>query len=127
MLGMNCRRLIQLSVMVWVITGMAVMAYEPALNLILPRGGTRGQELEIHLHGSRLNEPQELLFYQIILLKQDIPLPSNNPTKILEEGESTGTTRFFTGSNLEIARTNALPDALQRACEAMVSRLADGF
>ena len=52
---------------------------------------------------------------------------ANNPTKILEEGESTGTTRFFTGNNLEIARTNAIPDALQRACEAMVSRLADGF
>jgi len=38
-------------------------AFDPQLNLIMPRGGTRGQELEIHLHGNRMHEPQELLFY----------------------------------------------------------------
>ena len=40
-----------------------VDAFEPALNLILPRGGTRGQEIEIHLHGKNLFEPQELILY----------------------------------------------------------------
>lgn len=48
-------------------------------------------------------------------------------SRILEQGESKGTTRFFAGGNLEIARANALPDALSRACENMISRLADGF
>ena len=38
-------------------------AFDPLLNLIMPRGGTRGQELEIHLHGERMHDPQELLFY----------------------------------------------------------------
>jgi hypothetical protein len=41
----------------------AVEAFDPLLHLVLPRGGTRGQELEINLHGARLYEPQELLFY----------------------------------------------------------------
>lgn len=52
---------------------------------------------------------------------------AENPTLILDSGESKGLTRFFTGDNLEIARTNALPDALRRASEAIVTRLADGF
>lgn len=52
---------------------------------------------------------------------------ADNPALILEKGESKGTTRFFAGDNLEIARTNALPDALRRASEAIATRLADGF
>lgn len=52
---------------------------------------------------------------------------ATNPVKILEKGESQGDTRFFAGGNLEVARTNALPDALRRACESMTLRLADGF
>ena len=52
---------------------------------------------------------------------------ADNPILILEQGESKGLTRLFAGDNLEIARTNALPDALRRASEAIVTRLADGF
>ena len=52
---------------------------------------------------------------------------ARNPALVLEKGESRGRTRFFAGGNLHIARTNALPDALRRACEAMTTRLADGF
>jgi len=52
---------------------------------------------------------------------------ADNPTLILDQGETKGQTRFFAGDNLEIARTNALPDALRRASEAIVTRLADGF
>lgn len=52
---------------------------------------------------------------------------ANNPARILEKGKSKGRTRFFAGDNLQIARTNALPDALQRACESMTARIADGF
>lgn len=50
-----------------------------------------------------------------------------NPTQVLEKGKSKGRTSFFAGDNLTIARTNALPDALERASQAMVSRIADGF
>lgn len=52
---------------------------------------------------------------------------ADNPTRILEQGESKGNTRFFAGGNLHVARTNALPDALRRATESMVMRFSDGF
>ncbi len=52
---------------------------------------------------------------------------ASDPTRILERGTSRGSTRFFAGGNLHVARTNALPDALRRACESMTTRLADGF
>jgi hypothetical protein len=48
-------------------------------------------------------------------------------SKVLASGSSTGTSRFFVDSNLQTSRTNALPDALERASESMVSRLANGF
>ncbi|MBT8036981.1 MAG: hypothetical protein KJO21_05505 [Verrucomicrobiae bacterium] len=50
-----------------------------------------------------------------------------DPSRVLERGTSKGTTRFFARGNLHIARTNALPDALRRACESMTTRIADGF
>lgn len=52
---------------------------------------------------------------------------AQDPSRILEKGKSHGTTRFFAGGNLHVARTNAIPDALRRASESMTARLADGF
>jgi hypothetical protein len=52
---------------------------------------------------------------------------AKNPTKILASGKSSGTSQFYVAPNLETARTNALPDALERAGEALVSRLASGY
>jgi hypothetical protein len=52
---------------------------------------------------------------------------ARDPTKVLASGSSTGTSRFFVSSNLQTSRNNALPDALERASESMVSRLANGF
>ena len=52
---------------------------------------------------------------------------ADNPANILERGESKGTTRFFVDPNLQTARQTALIDALQRASESVVARLADGF
>lgn len=50
-----------------------------------------------------------------------------DPAKVLATGTSLGTSRFFVDSNLQTSRNNALPDALQRASEDLVSRLANGF
>ncbi len=50
-----------------------------------------------------------------------------DPTRVIATGTSTGNSRFFVDSNLQTSRNNALPDALQRASEALVSRLANGF
>ncbi len=52
---------------------------------------------------------------------------SRNPSLILEKGTARGSTRFFALGNLHVARTNALPDALRRACESMTTRITDGF
>ena len=52
---------------------------------------------------------------------------ANNPAKVLEKGRSKGKTKFIADQNISIARTNGLPDALRKASEAMVLRLADGY
>lgn len=52
---------------------------------------------------------------------------AKDPTKVLASGRSTGTSQLFVSSNLQTARNNALPEALERAGEALVSRLADGY
>ena len=51
------------------------------------------------------------------------PLRPGDP---LEAGKNKGRTRLFVEANLQTARANALPDALQRAAQAIVSRIADG-
>ncbi|MGJ8695918.1 MAG: LPS assembly lipoprotein LptE [Verrucomicrobiaceae bacterium] len=49
------------------------------------------------------------------------------PGAPLEEGQSVSRSRFFVDDNLQTARANALPDALQRGARKIVARLADGF
>ena len=52
---------------------------------------------------------------------------ARNPMKILAQGKATGASRFAIDSNLQTARTNALPDAMQRAATQIVGRLSDDF
>lgn len=52
---------------------------------------------------------------------------ARNPTRILASGTSTGTSQLFVSANLQTARNNALPEALERAGEALVSRIANGY
>ena len=52
---------------------------------------------------------------------------ADNPGKILDQGQSKGSTRFFVDPNLQTARQTALPDALKRASESVIARLANGF
>ncbi len=52
---------------------------------------------------------------------------ARDPTKILASGVSTGTSSFFVDSNLQTARQNALPDALKRAGQGVVTKLASGY
>lgn len=44
--------------------GSALAGFTPKLDLIEPRGGQRGTEIEIHFHGERLDNLQELLVYE---------------------------------------------------------------
>lgn len=52
---------------------------------------------------------------------------AKNPIKILASGSSTGTSRFFVDSNLQTSRNNALPDALERAADSLISRISNGY
>ena len=52
---------------------------------------------------------------------------AKNPTKVLAAGSSTGTSQLFVSSNLQTARNNALPEALERAGATLVSTLANGY
>jgi outer membrane lipopolysaccharide assembly protein LptE/RlpB len=52
---------------------------------------------------------------------------ARDPTKVLAAGSSQGTSQLFVSANLQTARNNALPEALDRASEALVSALANGY
>lgn len=46
------------------LTSFASAGFSPVLNLVNPRGGQRGTEIEVTLSGERLDELQEILFYE---------------------------------------------------------------
>jgi Lipopolysaccharide-assembly len=52
---------------------------------------------------------------------------ARDPTRILASGESRGSSQLFVANNLQTARNNALPEALERAGESLVSQLANGY
>lgn len=54
-------------------------------------------------------------------------LDAKDPTRILAQGSSQGTSQLFVSANLQTARNNALPEALDRASERLVSTLASGY
>ncbi len=56
-----------------------------------------------------------------------ILIDPSKPGTALDQGRSRERTRFFASDNLQTARANALPDALERASRSIVSRLSDGF
>jgi hypothetical protein len=52
---------------------------------------------------------------------------ASNPTRILDQGTTVGRSRFFVDPNLATARQTAISDAMKRAAESLVARLANGF
>lgn len=52
---------------------------------------------------------------------------ARDPTQVLASGSSSGTSQLYVSANLQTARNNALPEALERAGEALVSRIANGY
>lgn len=46
---------------------------------------------------------------------------------VLDSGRERGNSRLFVDDNLQTARMNALPDALQRATQSIIAQLADGI
>lgn len=52
---------------------------------------------------------------------------AKNPLKVLASGKARGSSRFAIDANLQTARNNALPDAMQRAATQVVGRLTDDY
>ncbi len=52
---------------------------------------------------------------------------AKDPTRVLASGNNVGNSSFFVDSNLQTARNNALPDALERAGRGIISTLASGY
>jgi len=52
---------------------------------------------------------------------------AKDPTKVLASGTAHGSSQLFVSSNLQTARNNALPEAMERAGEALVSKLSNGY
>ncbi|MES2476652.1 MAG: LPS assembly lipoprotein LptE [Verrucomicrobiota bacterium] len=50
-----------------------------------------------------------------------------DPTKVLATGSAEGSSQLFVSDNLQTAKNNALPEALERAGVALVSQLSNGF
>jgi Lipopolysaccharide-assembly len=78
------------------------------------------------IRGSRLDTllPEEL--------RNDVALKwtlrdSRDPTKLIASGVTVGSSQLFASSNLQTARNSALPEALERAGEGLVSRLSNGY
>ncbi len=78
------------------------------------------------LRGSRLDSlrPEELT--NKVTLSWTLR-DARDPTKILASGTSSGESQLFVSANLQTARNNALPEALERAGAALVSRIANGY
>ena len=78
------------------------------------------------IRGSRFDTllPEELA--NTVVLRWKLR-DARDPTRILASGESSGSSQLFVSSNLQTARNNALPEALDHAAEALVSRLANGY
>ena len=74
------------------------------------------------IRGTRLDTllPEELRNHVVIgwTLRD-----SRNPIKVIASGTSSGTSQLFAGANLQTARNNALPEALERAGTALVSHM----
>ena len=78
------------------------------------------------IRGTRIDSlyPEELA--NTVVLRWTLK-DARDPTKVLATGSSTGESQLFVSSNLQTARNNALPEALERAGEALVSTLANGY
>jgi Lipopolysaccharide-assembly len=75
------------------------------------------------IRGTRLDTllPEELS--NTVTIEWEL-LDAKDPTKVLASGKSSGNSQLFASSNLQTARNSALPEACERAGEAMVSRLS---
>lgn len=88
--------------------------------------GDVGSIIYRNIRGSRLDTlaPEELA--NTATLKWTLR-DSKDPTKVLASGSAEGSSQLFVSDNLQTAKNNALPEALERAGVALVSQLSNGY
>lgn len=78
------------------------------------------------LRGARLDTLEPVEMANTVSLHWTLR-DARDPTKVLASGSSSGSSQLFVSNNLQTAKNNALPEALQRAGTALVSQLANGY
>lgn len=78
------------------------------------------------IRGERLNTLRPVELGNTVVLGW-VLRDAKDPTKVLANGTSRGSSQLFVPSNLQTARHAALPEATERAGEALVSKLANGY
>ncbi|MGD1979570.1 MAG: LPS assembly lipoprotein LptE [Akkermansiaceae bacterium] len=54
-------------------------------------------------------------------------MDQKRPGVVLDQGQGRGFSRLFVDDNLQTARANAFPDALDRASKSIIARISDGI
>lgn len=80
----------------------------------------------IQIRGERLDTLRPLELQNTVTLAWTLK-DAKDPTKVLATGSAIGTSQFFVDANLQTSRNNALPDAMERAADTLVSRIANGY
>ncbi|MGC4014812.1 MAG: LPS assembly lipoprotein LptE [Luteolibacter sp.] len=78
------------------------------------------------IRGERLDTLRPLELQNTVSISWTL-MDAKNPGKVLAEGIAVGSSQFFVDANLQTSRNNALPDAMERAADNLVSRLANGY
>jgi hypothetical protein len=76
------------------------------------------------LRGTRFDTLLAEEFRSVVILNWTLR-DARNPMRVIATGTSEGRSQLFRDSNLQTARNNALPDAMESAGDALVSLLAD--
>ncbi len=113
-------QLVRLFILLCVLSASAVncIAAEPIVSVILPRGGQRGTEMQIELHGQRLADALEIVFdrpgIEILELIAENDSKVNAKVRIAADcmlGVHAARLRTSTGiSNLRLFSVGALPE-----------------
>lgn len=72
-----------LLVLIMLIAPLCVQAFDPVLNVVLPRGGQRGHDVEVNLHGDRMFAPEEIIFLKPGIAVKSLTKVSNKHVKAL--------------------------------------------
>lgn len=81
-LSYRCHASFMATIAMLLLCAASAVASSPDLNLIRPRGGQRGTEVEVNFHGNRLNDAQEILMYREGVTVQSLEVVNDKHVKV---------------------------------------------